>query len=259
VTQKRQPNIIYFLLIIGIFSLILYAFSGERNSSELLSVNQLAEEIKAHHVKSLVIDDSTVTIRFTNSKDSAKTIIESNTTLLEQLSLLGVESADLSADLISISVKQPSGWVTALSLLISFLPIIIFGVFMLLFFRQQGGGGGAMSFGKSHAKMLKGDHPTVTFADVAGIEESKEELKEVVEFLKEPQKFTSLGARIPKGVLLVGSPGTGKTLLAKAVSGICSSRPARTAPALFSLMKLMQLAVSVVPVWAGAMMNGNKH
>jgi len=76
-----------------------------------------------------------------------------------------------------------------------------------------------MAFGKSRAKMLSGEHPTVTFADVAGVEEAKEELQEIVEFLKEPQKFIALGARIPKGVLLVGSPGTGKTLMAKAVSG----------------------------------------
>lgn len=218
-TQKRQPNFVYFLLIIGIISLILYAFSGERTSSDLLSINELAEEIHAHHVKSLLIDENQVTVRFNNSKDIAKTFIETNSTLLEQLTLLGVDPDDLSANNITIKVKQPSPWLTALSLLISFLPIILFGAFMFIFFRQQGGGMGPMSFGKSGAKMLKGDHPTVTFADVAGIEESKEELKEVVEFLKEPQKFTSLGARIPKGVLLVGSPGTGKTLLAKAVSG----------------------------------------
>ena len=217
--QNKQSSIVYFLLIIGIISLVIYAFSGERASSDLMSVNELAESIKSHRVKSLTIDDNQVTVRFTDTRNSAKTYIETNATLLEQLSILGVEASDLSTKNISIEVKQPSAWMTALSLLISFLPIILFGAFMLFFFRQQGGGGGPMSFGKSHAKMLKGDRPTVTFADVAGIEESKAELAEVVDFLKEPQKFTSLGARIPKGVLLVGSPGTGKTLLAKAVSG----------------------------------------
>ena len=217
--QNKQSSIVYFLLIIGIISLVIYAFSGERASSDLMSVNELAESIKSHRVKSLTIDDNQVTVRFNDTRNSAKTYIETNATLLEQLSILGVEASDLSTKNVSIEVKQPSPWMTALSLLISFLPIILFGAFMLFFFRQQGGGGGPMSFGKSHAKMLKGDRPTVTFADVAGIEESKAELAEVVEFLKEPQKFTSLGARIPKGVLLVGSPGTGKTLLAKAVSG----------------------------------------
>ena len=217
--QNKQSSFVYFLLIIGIISLIVYAFSGERSASELMSINELAESIQAHRVKSLSIDDNQVTVRFNDTRNIARTYIESNATLLDQLSLLGVDAADLSTKNISIEVKQPSPWLTALSLLISFLPIIVFGVFMFMFYRQQGGAGGAMTFGKSHAKMLKGDHPTVTFADVAGIEESKAELAEVVEFLKEPQKFTSLGARIPKGVLLVGSPGTGKTLLAKAVSG----------------------------------------
>ncbi|MBQ4513691.1 MAG: ATP-dependent zinc metalloprotease FtsH [Anaerolineaceae bacterium] len=217
--QNKQSSIVYFLLIIGIISLIIYAFTGERTSNELMSINELAESIKARRVSSLTIDDDQVTVRFNDTRNIARTYIEPNATLLEQLSILGVEASDLASKNITIEVKQPSPWLTALSLLISFLPIILFGVFMLVFFKQQGGGAGAMSFGKSHAKMLKGDRPTVTFADVAGIEESKAELAEVVEFLKEPQKFTSLGARIPKGVLLVGSPGTGKTLLAKAVSG----------------------------------------
>jgi cell division protease FtsH len=100
------------------------------------------------------------------------------------------------------------------------LPVILFAVLFWFIFRQaQGSNNAAMAFGKSKARMFSGEHPTVTFEDVAGIDESKDELKEVVEFLKEPQKFIQLGARIPKGVLLVGPPGTGKTLLAKAVSG----------------------------------------
>jgi len=93
------------------------------------------------------------------------------------------------------------------------------GVFWFIFRQAQGSNNAAMSFGKSRARMFSGEHPTVTFQDVAGAEESKQELAEVVEFLKEPQKFIQLGARIPKGVLLVGPPGTGKTLLAKAVAG----------------------------------------
>ena len=124
-TQKRQPNFVYFLLIIGIISLILYAFSGERSSSELMSVNELAESIKAHNVKSLMIDDDQVTVRFHNTKNIARTFIEPNATLLEQLSILGVDASDLSSKNISIEVKQPSAWLTALSLLISFLPVIL--------------------------------------------------------------------------------------------------------------------------------------
>jgi cell division protease FtsH len=100
------------------------------------------------------------------------------------------------------------------------LPLVLIGAFFLIIFRQaQGAGNQAMSFGKSRARMFTGDQPTVTFEDVAGVDEAKHELSEVVEFLREPEKFISLGARIPKGVLMVGPPGCGKTLLAKAVSG----------------------------------------
>ena len=105
-------------------------------------------------------------------------------------------------------------------LLFSVLPVLLMAGFFIFLMRQaQGAGNQAFSFGKSRARVFTGDKPTVTFQDVAGAEESKQELQEVVEFLKEPQKFASLGARIPKGVLLVGPPGTGKTLMAKAISG----------------------------------------
>jgi cell division protease FtsH len=119
-----------------------------------------------------------------------------------------------------IQVKPPSAWLgiaTALGYILPF--VLLAGVFWFIFRQAQGSNNAALSFGKSRARMFTGDQPSVTFEDVAGVEEAKEELKEVVEFLREPQKFISLGARIPKGVLLVGPPGTGKTLLAKAVSG----------------------------------------
>jgi cell division protease FtsH len=104
--------------------------------------------------------------------------------------------------------------------LVIWLPyILIFGFWLFLFRQMQAGGAKAFSFGKSKAKLLTGDTPKVTFADVAGADEAKEELQEIIEFLKDPQKFTKLGGRLPKGVLLVGPPGTGKTLLARAVAG----------------------------------------
>ncbi len=105
-------------------------------------------------------------------------------------------------------------------LIIAWLPLLFLVVMFIFFMRQiQGGGGKAMSFGKSRAKLLSDSHNKVTFADVAGVEEAKEELEEVVDFLKDPRKYTQIGARIPKGVLLMGAPGTGKTLLARAVAG----------------------------------------
>jgi cell division protease FtsH len=131
---------------------------------------------------------------------------------------LGVTSEQI-AD-VDIAVAAPQFWDTWSNLLIAVVPLVLLGVFFIFILRQaQGAGNQAFSFGKSRARMFTGDRPTVTFADVAGNDESKQELQEVVEFLKEPQKFASLGARIPKGVLLIGPPGTGKTLMAKAVSG----------------------------------------
>jgi cell division protease FtsH len=134
---------------------------------------------------------------------------------------LGVSPERLSAENVKIEVEAPSIWSGALGGFIAYLfPLLLMiGVFWFIFRQAQGSNNAAMSFGKSRARMFSGEHPTVTFQDVAGADESKQELSEVVEFLKEPQKFIQLGARIPKGVLLVGPPGTGKTLLAKAVSG----------------------------------------
>ena len=143
---------------------------------------------------------------------------EEGVNLTTSLTKLGVTPEQLAQ--VELKVSPPSdmsGWLTILG---TVLPLLLIGGLFLMILRQaQGSNSQAMSFGKSKARVFTGDKPTVTFADVAGAEESKQELQEVVEFLKEPQKFASLGARIPKGVLLVGPPGTGKTLMAKAISG----------------------------------------
>src|SRR6476620_7972667 len=119
---------------------------------------------------------------------------------------------------VPITAKEPRGGLTAL--LLSALPwIVIIGMWFFILRQLQAGGSRAFQFGKSKAKLLSGDTPKVTFADVAGADEAKVELQEIIEFLKDPQKFTRLGGRLPKGALLVGPPGTGKTLLAKAVAG----------------------------------------
>jgi cell division protease FtsH len=141
-----------------------------------------------------------------------------DTALTETLVGLGVESEKLLA--VDIHYAAPSNTSNWFALLINLLPLIfIAGLFFILFRQTQGSNNQALSFGKSRARLFTGDKPTITFADVAGADEAKQELQEIVEFLKEPQKFAALGARIPKGVLLVGPPGTGKTLMAKAVSG----------------------------------------
>jgi len=219
VKQRGQTNIVYLLLLVGIISLLLYSFTGNRSANNVISINQLANQIKQGNIAKIESNSTTVNILY-KDRSVAKAVIEPNSSLLEQLTLLGVTPEELSSDNIEISIVEESSWVGILSILSYFLPVIFLALAMFFIFRQtQSGNNSALSFGKSRAKMFEGDHPTVTFADVAGVDESKEELQEIVEFLKEPQKFTRLGARIPKGVLLVGSPGTGKTLLAKAVSG----------------------------------------
>lgn len=121
---------------------------------------------------------------------------------------------------VQIKVAQPSQLGNYLGTILSFLPLLVFGALLFFMMRQaQGSNNQALSFGKSRARMFAGNRPTITFADVAGVEEAKQELSEVVEFLKYPDKFAALGARIPRGVLLVGPPGTGKTLLSRAVAG----------------------------------------
>ena len=164
-------------------------------------------------------DENTLVVSLQDGQEKIATK-ESGSTLVEQLLSYGVTAEELNHSNVKIEVKQPSQWGSILSFLSYILPfIIVAGAFFFIFRQAQGSNNAAMSFGKSRARMFSGDQPKVTFSDVAGVDEAKEELQEVVEFLREPQKFISLGARIPKGVLLVGPPGGGKTLLAKAVSG----------------------------------------
>ena len=202
--------------------MIVMAFQRNSGSSDKLTINEVARDIQAGKVARVVIDsDDSLRVIYTNgSEDGVQSYKEANSTLVQQLLDLGVAQDRLTPENIKIEVKPPSQWAGIVSGALYILPVIFMaGVLWFIFRQAQGSNNAAMSFGKSRARMFSGEHPTVTFQDVAGVEESKQELAEVVEFLKEPQKFIQLGARIPKGVLLVGPPGTGKTLLAKAVSG----------------------------------------
>ncbi|HTX80159.1 MAG TPA: ATP-dependent zinc metalloprotease FtsH [Longilinea sp.] len=218
--QRNQSYIVYILLIIGI--LVLVFINLQNNSQpEVLTINKLAQDVQSGLVKKIVVsgDNNSLTATYNDGTERTSTK-EPETTLVQQLLSLGVTADKLSPDKVSIQIEQPSSWVGILTALGYIIPTVVLVVAFYLLFRQaQGSNNAAMSFGKSRARMFSGDHPTVTFEDVAGVEESKDELREVVEFLREPQKFIALGARIPKGVLLVGPPGTGKTLMAKAVSG----------------------------------------
>ncbi|GIV66110.1 MAG: ATP-dependent zinc metalloprotease FtsH [Bellilinea sp.] len=217
-SSRNQSYVVYLLLFVAIIAMVMYSFS-QRSSTSEVSINQLAEDIKNQRVTKIEEDDNRLKITYKDLSEALSTK-EPSATLVEQLLNLGVTQEQLHPERIKIIIKPPSAWVGVLTALGYILPfLILIGAFFFIFRQAQGSNNAAMSFGKSRARMFTGDHPTVTFADVAGVEEAKEELKEVVEFLREPQKFIQLGARIPKGVLLVGPPGTGKTLLAKAVSG----------------------------------------
>ena len=220
--SRTQSYVVYVLLFIAIIVLVIFGFNRSSSADSVLTINQVANEVIHGNVSKISVEEDKLTITYPDGtiKTSTK---ESSSTLVDQLVALGVTPDELSPDKnnkLLIEVKAPSQWLNILNSIFYFLPFLLLGVAFFFIFRQaQGSNNAAMSFGKSRARMFSGDHPTVTFADVAGVDESKDELKEVVEFLREPQKFVALGARIPKGVLLVGPPGTGKTLLAKAVAG----------------------------------------
>ena len=221
--SRNQSYIIYLLLFIAIVAMVYFNIRQQPGAQEPLTINQLAALIQQGKVSRIVIQsDNQLQVISPSSNGTIEQTAqkEAETTLVSQLIDLGVTTAQLAPDKIQIEVKAPSPWVGIMTIAGYVLPFLLLaGLFWFIFRQAQGSNNAAISFGKSRARMFNSDHPTVTFEDVAGIEESKEELKEVVEFLREPQKFIQLGARIPKGVLLVGPPGTGKTLLAKAVSG----------------------------------------
>jgi cell division protease FtsH len=214
---RNRNSIIYLLLFVAIIAIVIFQFTQQTTTQAAFSISEVATDIQKGSVTRISEDGDKITVFYSDGSEKTSQK-EPNGTLIDQLKALGVTNEQLTTT--KIEVKPPSTWLNLASIVGYVLPFLFLaGVFWFVFRQAQGSNNAAMSFGKSRARMFTGDQPTVTFDDVAGVEEAKEELKEVVEFLKEPEKFISLGARIPKGVLLVGPPGTGKTLLAKAVSG----------------------------------------
>jgi len=215
---RFSKSLSFILLVILIPTAILSYTGGKSDAAPPIKYTFYLEQLKAGNIKDATIQGGKIAV------GSFRSPIKANGKDISRFTMrFPVENSDAEVErLISFGVEIDAQEARAnpVSMLIGFLPwLIIIGFWIFLFRQMQSGGGKAFSFGKSKAKLLSGDTPKITFSDVAGADEAKVELQEIIEFLKDPQKFTKLGGRLPKGALLVGPPGTGKTLLARAVAG----------------------------------------
>jgi cell division protease FtsH len=217
VNSRWVRNGLIYLIITFMVAALFYNVYSASTSLDIVPITTVAQDARDGRIAKILLSGDELRITRSNGSEvlSRK---ETGADLTDVLTNLGVTQEMLNA--ITIEVESPNEWGSWLAILSSFLPLLLIGGLLLFMMRQaQSGNSQALSFGKSRARMFSGDQPTVTFGDVAGVEEAKQELLEVVEFLQEPDKFSALGARIPKGVLMVGPPGCGKTLMARAVAG----------------------------------------
>ncbi len=218
-TKFLRNGIVMLVLVVGTVAL-LYTWVSSSTPQTTTGYSAFYADVKAGNVAKVVQDGETLSV--TTTGDKVYTVVVPNSVTGDVFSDMQKAAAEgntkLAADVYQKKVTADTGWIGLL--LTGLLPLLVIGGFIFFMMRQaQGTNNQAMSFGKSRARMFLGNKTVVTFADVAGVDEAKTELQEIVEFLKYPEKFNSLGARIPRGVLLVGPPGTGKTLMARAVAG----------------------------------------
>jgi cell division protease FtsH len=211
-----RNGFVWMILIIAVVA-VWFTFLGNDSRGQRITLADLAADIKAGKVERLVMTEgsSQVQVHYVGSQEVKVTNLPANVSIFEALNEYGIRP-----DQVDIQVNPASQWGNWLGALTYILPLVfVIGFFVFVMRQAQGTNNQALSFGKSRARVFTSNRPTVTFDDVAGVDEAKEELREIVEFLKYPEKFAALGARIPRGVLLVGPPGTGKTLLSRAVAG----------------------------------------
>jgi cell division protease FtsH len=213
-SRWMRNSFVYLMILVAVIAIVVVFFRPSSNQVESESISAVIADAQAGKVDKIVVKGDTLEVTLKDGTE-VKSRKEPNSSITQTLADNGVP-----ASAVSVEVKEASKLGDWLGLLLNFLPILIFIALIFFLMRQaQGSNSQAMSFGKSKARMFTANKPSITFMDVAGVDEAKEELQEVVEFLKYPEKFVALGARIPRGVLLVGPPGTGKTLLARAVAG----------------------------------------
>jgi len=205
---------IFIIVIVGLFALSFLSLLAPTNFFEKKPLSKILNDVKRNKIKKIQVDENRLTVFYKND-EIFTSFKETDESLVKTF-----ESADIDPKSIELEIKDNTGSNAIVNLLINAVPIVLMVVFFLFIFRQaRGAQDSIFSFGTSKAKLFDKGKQKVTFADVAGVDEAKEELEEIVDFLRHPQKYRALGARTPKGVLLVGPSGTGKTLLARAVAG----------------------------------------